>query len=186
MDADIKKMRIKQLLFLNGSFVILMALFFSIPFLITIQFSTLFLILGFVILIQAVVVLWKGDSTKAIIPLFEEVAIYEKRKMGREWLKRKRSEAIWQLFVSAFMFLQYYLSRDLGNFVHWDLTFITIVAIVALILFNTGFIMHFRKIDQTINESDLEGYTWKSSLLSGSIGLVVGGLLFVVVLFYII
>lgn len=140
-----------------------MCIVFLHHFLFTIAFSTLFLILGIFVLFQAIKSLLMGDSRKAVIPFFEEVAIYEKRKMGKEWLKRRRMETMTQFILSVFLFFQYLLAKDSGIMVDSDLTIVTAISLVGLFLLNAG-------LHQATMEAELKGYIWKSNLLSLGIG----------------
>lgn len=147
-----------------------MCIVFPHHFLFTIAFSTLFLILGIFVLFQAIKSLLMGDSRKAVIPFFEEVAIYEKRKMGKEWLKRRRMETMTQFILSVFLFFQYLLAKDSGIMVDSDLTIVTAISLVGLFLLNAGLHQAFQKIDRATMEAELKGYIWKSNLLSLGIG----------------
>ncbi|MBP1970166.1 fatty acid desaturase [Virgibacillus natechei] len=183
----LKRMRTNQIVITNGLVLLFLILFFFIILIFDVSLSVLFLFLGVFLLLQAVIGLLKGESTKRFISIFEQVAIYEKQKMGKEWRKQRKTGYIWNFILSAFMFLQYYLHWNSEDVVfQLDYIFMFTVAITAIIVVNISLLLHFRKVDKATSESDLKGYTWKTYFLSIVIGVVLGFLLFFFLLVYII
>jgi hypothetical protein len=176
--AEIRKLRIRQLMFLNGLLLFLLTLAYIITSLIAITYTQMFLLLGITVLAQSIIGFLKGNSTKSICPVVEQVAIYEKEKMGSEWRKQRKVSSIWSLFMSVMMFLNAYVQQNSGEFVNFDLSFIFLLAIGILMVMNLSFILHSRKVDGARTKSDLKGFTLKSNL----IGIVIGGL-FGIILF---
>lgn len=107
---EIRKLRINQLLLTNVMLLIILVLFFTLSSLFTITFYHFFFTIGVIILIQTIYGFLKRDSTKSIIPLLEKVSIYEKQKMGIEWLKSRRANTGWSIVLSGLMFIQGYMS----------------------------------------------------------------------------
>src|SRR5690606_40468387 len=88
---------------------------FSMIFFLEISMSTYFFILAFLVLIQAAAGVVRGYSTKSIIPIFEQVATYEKEKMGIEWKKQRKTSIASSFFVSIVMFLNAMMSLEIGR-----------------------------------------------------------------------
>mgnify|MGYP003540645992 CR=1 FL=1 len=95
---EIKKMRRKQLYVTNAILLTVLIIYGIIIYFNFISFSIFYLILGFIMLIQAIVSFRKGYSTKSFIPIIEKVAIYEKEKMGKEWKKQRKSMSV-KIFI---------------------------------------------------------------------------------------
>ncbi|WP_052129986.1 hypothetical protein [Ureibacillus sinduriensis] len=109
---ELRIMRRKQVALTNGLILIAMITLFIIIKVFTITFAHFFLVLGVLMFIQGVFGFIKGDSTKSIIPIIEQVAIYEKQKMGSEWYKQRKVGFIWNLILSGLMFLQFYWNQN--------------------------------------------------------------------------
>ncbi|WP_286167831.1 hypothetical protein [Bacillus sp. 22-7] len=101
---EIKKLRVRQLLFLNGSILFFLAASYILQILIDITYSQMFIFLGIVTLIQSILGWVKRNSAKSIFPYIKQVAIYEKEKMGNEWSKQRTMGSIWTLLVSSILF----------------------------------------------------------------------------------
>ncbi|MCY7493885.1 hypothetical protein [Bacillus safensis] len=89
--AALKKMRSKQVVTSNLLFGMVILIFFILIQNVEIQFTYFFLCLGIFMLLQGIYGLIKKGSTKSIIPIFEQVAIYEKEKLGKELEERTKS-----------------------------------------------------------------------------------------------
>ncbi|MFJ5671968.1 hypothetical protein ACIQAS_10050 [Bacillus safensis] len=114
----------------------------------------------------------KKTSTKSIIPIFEQVAIYEKEKLGKEWEKEQRVENIWKLILSGLMFFQSFSFQTLQDpFFHIEPKFLIFLFVIALALINISMLYRFRKIDRT-TEGELKGFTKESNMMSMALGLL--------------
>lgn len=184
---ELGNLRLKQVAVTNGIILTVMMTFFIIITVFTITFTQFYIVLGILILVQAIFGLIKGDSTKSFISVFEKVAIYEKQKMGREWYKQRRVGYIWNLILSGLMFLQAYWNLDTPeNVFQIDLMFMFIITFFLLLLINISMIIHFRKVDNSTSELDIKGYTWKSNLIAVAVGFVFAIIMIFVTIFYII
>jgi hypothetical protein len=179
-------MRIKQFYATNGLILAGLTLYYFIINVLDVTFTQFFFVLGVVVLIQSVFGFLKGKDTRSLIPIFERVSIYEKEKMGSEWFKQRRSSHIWNLFLSAFMFLQAYWNQGSSNVFKIDFLYMIILTVSILIIVNISFIIHIRKVDSSISEHDMKGYTWKSNLIGMVIGAVLGVAMFVITIYYVI
>lgn len=183
---NLRNMRLKQTAVLNGLLLFVMILYFLITNFFTISFSQFFLVLGILVLIQGVFGLVKGDSTKSIFPILEKVAIYEKQKMGKEWYKQRKVSYIWSLVLSCILFLQSFTNRGYtGNVVQLDFKLMIIMTFVFLTMLNISLMIHNRKVDRSVSELDMKGYTWKSNIIAVAIGIVFAFLMIFFTIFYI-
>ncbi|MFS0655822.1 hypothetical protein [Bacillus sp. 179-C3.3 HS] len=170
----LRKMRLKQVAVSNLLTVIAAILFYGLIYLLSIQLSHFFLGLGIVIFIQSMIGLLKKGSTKSLFPIFEEVAIYEKGKLGDEWLKEQRTEHLWRLVLSALLFFQSYTFQHLNNqFLPEDAFFLLIIVVIMLIFLNISLLLRFKKIDNATNTLDLKGYTTESYMVGFVMSLLI-------------
>lgn len=184
--AEIKMMRVKQILVTNGILLITLPLIFSMIFFLEISMSTYFFILAFLVLIQAVAGVVRGYSTKSLIPIFEQVATYEKEKMGIEWKKQRKSSIVSSFLVSIVMFLNAMMSLDSpSNMVEIDFSFILLITAIVFVLINIGLLIHIRKVDGSNSQQDLKGYTLKTNLIGIVIGIVSAIIILVISLLYV-
>lgn len=182
---EIKKMRKKQLYVTNTILLTVLIIYCIIIYFNFISFSMFYLILGFIMLIQATVSLRKGYSTKSFIPIIEKVAVYEKEKMGKEWKKQRKSMWITTYFLSGLFLFQSYLNRNYSaSEIEFDLPFMVILILLLLGLMNVSMYIHFRKVDKATSELDLKGYTWKSYGISIILGILSAFLIITVTIFY--
>ncbi|QED46847.1 hypothetical protein [Cytobacillus dafuensis] len=173
--TDLRNMRMKQIAFTNGLILTALIIYFVIISNITFSFAHFFLVLGVLQIILGVLGLMKGESTKSIFPIFEQVAIYEKQKMGSEWSKLRRVGYVWNLILGCLLFLLSFLNRNSPDQVlRIELMFMVMIVFFLLVMINIGMIIHFRKVDRSTSELDMKGYTWKSNLVAVVIGIVFG------------
>ena len=183
---ELKQMRTRQLLAVNGLLLVFITLYFLLIYNIPITFSHLFWVLGAVILTQSILGLAKLHSTKSLVPVFEKVAEYEKQKMGAEWKKQRRMGYIWNLIVGGFMFLQSYWYQDstIVNF-QPDIGFMLVFALFVAGLINVSLILHIKKVDHSHSQQDLQGYTWKSNVIAVIAGIALAVIFFIFTISYI-
>src|SRR5690606_9913910 len=183
--AEIKMMRVKQILVTNGILLITLPLIFSMIFFLEISMSTYFFILAFLVLIQAAAGVVRGYSTKSIIPIFEQVATYEKEKMGIEWKKQRKTSIASSFFVSIVMFLNAMMSLESTFEVDFSFIFILIITAIVFVLINIGLLIHIRKVDGSNSQQDMKGYTMKTNLIGIVIGIVSAIIILVISLLYV-
>lgn len=184
--TEIGNMRLKQVAVTNGFLLAVITIYFTSISIFKVTFLHFYLLLGIVLLIQSVFGFIKGDSTKSIIHIYEQVAIYEKQKMGKEWNKQRKAGFVWNLILSLFLLLQAYWHRDSTDYFQMDIIFMFITASFLLLMINISLIFHFGKVDRSANEGDLKGYTWKSNLIAVAIGIVFAFAMIFITLFYIV
>ena len=183
---EIKKMRRKQLYVTNAILLTVLIIYCIIIYFNFISFSIFYLILGFIMLIQAIVSFRKGYSTKSFIPIIEKVAIYEKEKMGKEWKKQRKSMWILNFFLCGLFFFQSYLNQNYSTSeIEFDLPFMVSLILLIFGLINVSMYIHFRKVDKATTELDLKGYTWKSFGISIILGLLSAFVIVTVTIFYV-
>ncbi|WP_232516926.1 hypothetical protein [Bacillus altitudinis] len=90
--AALKKMRSKQIVVSNLIAGIIIVAFFILLQMSDIRFTHFFLCLGIIMLFLSIYGFIKKGSTKSFIPLFEQIAIYEKEKLGKSGRKKRRQK----------------------------------------------------------------------------------------------
>lgn len=161
---EIKKLRVRQLLLLNGSILFFLAASYILQILIDITYSQMFIFLGIVTLIQSILGWVKRNSAKSIFPYIKQVAIYEKEKMGNEWSKQRTVGSIWTLLVSSILFFNAYFHSDSGEILKIEPMFLFFLTIAILALINISMIIHSRKVDGAQSPADFTGYTRNSNV----------------------
>ncbi|MFD1739443.1 hypothetical protein ACFSCX_23460 [Bacillus salitolerans] len=160
--TELKNMRLKQIVFMNVMIVTVSIIYFIVIRTFGATQAQVFVILGIILLCQAVYGLGKGNSTKSFIPIFEKVAIYEREKMGKEWDKQRKTSSIMNLFLGALMFFQAFINRDSDAYFHQiEVGFILFFGFMIVALVNIGLFIHIRKVDRSHSIEELKGYTRK-------------------------
>lgn len=137
-----------------------------------IRFTHFFLCLGIIMLFLSIYGFIKKGSTKSFIPIFEQIAIYEKEKLGEEWKKEKRTENISRVVLSVLMFLQSVSFQYVTNpFLNIQPILLLFLLFVTLALINLSMLYRFRKIDRS-TEGELNGFTKESNMMSMVLGLL--------------
>lgn len=137
-----------------------------------IRFTHFFLCLGIIMLFLSIYGFIKKGSTKSFIPIFEQIAIYEKEKLGEEWKKEKRTENISRVVLSGLMFLQSFSFQDVTiPFLSIQPILLLFLLFVTLALINLSMLYRFRKIDKS-TEGELNGFTKESNMMSMVLGLL--------------
>ncbi|RBP96662.1 hypothetical protein DFO70_101478 [Cytobacillus firmus] len=180
--SEIKKLRIRQLLFLNGNLLFFLTATYILQSFIDITFSQMFIFLGMITLIQSILGWAKRNSTKSIFPVIEKVAIYEKEKMGNEWSKQRTVGSIWTLLVSSILFFNAYFHFDSGEILSIEPVFLFFLTIAILVLTNISMVIHSRKVDGAQSLADFKGYTRNSNVRAIIFGVCYVFLIFVLIL----
>ncbi|AYA74648.1 hypothetical protein DOE78_03820 [Bacillus sp. Y1] len=184
---EIRKMRGNQLLVTNVIIFLGVLLFFTVAKITMISISQYFVFLGILLAIRGIIGLVKGETTKSVIPIFEKIAVYEKGKMGSEWYKERKTNFIGNIMMGGFMFLQAYWNHSLSEQpFELDVIFMITLLLFILLLINIASVIRFRKIDRSINSSELKGYTRKSNLIGAVVGIIFGVIIAAVTIFLIV
>ncbi|WP_078549884.1 hypothetical protein [Litchfieldia alkalitelluris] len=182
---SIQSMRRKQLVYTNFLLVLSVFIYFITINILKLQMGLFFLSLGIIIFVQSIYGLLKKNSTKSLIPIYEQVAEYEKEKMGNEWYRQRRMGFLANLVLSGIMFFQAYVNRaSTDNMSFLDLRFMLIMMAILLITVNIGLFFHIKKVDRSVSIVDFKGYTCKSFSIAIVVGLVMGVLFTSFTLFF--
>ncbi len=181
--TDIKTMRKKQLLVTNVIMITVFLLYYIIINLIQITISTQYLILSILMLTQAIVSLVKGYSTTSIIPIYEQIAIYEKNKMGKEWEKQRKSVWICNFFLSGLFIFQFFINLHSNFIIELELLFFSGLLVLLLIGVNVSLLLHMKKVDSRTSE-EFKGHTWKWIITSVILGIILAVILTAFTIFY--
>ncbi|PRR88435.1 MULTISPECIES: hypothetical protein [unclassified Bacillus (in: firmicutes)] len=183
--AALKKMRIKQIVISNLIAAIIIVAFFMLIQIVEIRFTQFFLCLGILMLLQSIYGFIKKGSTKSFIPIFEQIAIYEKEKLGKEWEKEQKMDNLWKLILSGLMFFQSFSFQDVSDpFFDIQPIFLLFLLIMALALINISMLFRFRKIDRSI-EGELTGYTKESNIMGIALGFLTVIVIFIFIVIFV-
>lgn len=180
--SEIKKLRVMQLLLLNGTLLFFLSASYILQISTDITFSQMFIFLGIVTLIQSIVGWVKRNSTKSILSVIEQVAIYEKEKMGNEWSKQRTVGSIWTLLFSSILFFNAYFHSDSGEILKIEPMFLLFLTIAILIMTNISMVIHSRKVDGAQSPADFTGYSRNSNVRAIIFGACYAILIFVLIL----
>lgn len=170
--AELKEMRLKQVLFTNAALVIGLILYYFVVTIVPLAFSQFFAIAGVLILSQGIYGLVKGDNVKSIIPLLTKIAVYEKEKMGREWYRHRKFGYISQLVLGVFMMVQFFLNRGVDASPIEIAPFLMVcISLFILLVLNISLIIQIRKVDNAA-PGDFTGYTERAVFAAIVIGIV--------------
>ncbi|ALX48667.1 hypothetical protein [Lentibacillus amyloliquefaciens] len=182
----LKVMRRKQAAITNALIIALFMIYITIMSMFEITESQMFFILGLIILANTLMRWIKRKSTKSIFPVFEQVASYEKQKMGSEWRKQYNSGLIMNFLLSGIFLLQSnWLSGSTDTVVRTDAGFMLVTILFLVVLVNTSLYLHVRKVDDSQSASDFRGYTLKSNLIGIVAGLAAALTLSIGLIFYV-
>ncbi|MGX9292460.1 hypothetical protein ACSLGF_14920 [Bacillus sp. A015] len=183
--ATLKKMRTKQIAASNLIFGIMIVIFFIIIQISDIRFTHFFFCLGIFMLLQGILGFIKKGSTKSFIPIFEQVAIYEKEKLGKEWEKEQRMENIRKLILSGLMFFQAFSIQNIPNpFFDIDPIFLVFLLVLFLAIMNVTMLFRFRKIDRS-TEGQLKGFTKESNMMAMALGFLTVIVIFIFIVIFV-
>lgn len=129
--------------------------------------------------------MFKCDSTKSFIPIFEQVATYEREKMGSEWKKSRKSTIIWQFILCGMLLFQSQLNKDSADRIaNIDISFMIFFILLTIVMVNVSLLLHIRKVDRSEHELSLKGYTWKTNLKAVVVVIALSILLFIFSMWY--
>ncbi|MFS0861196.1 hypothetical protein [Fredinandcohnia sp. 179-A 10B2 NHS] len=182
---EVKRMRRKQIIVLNSIVLTAFLIYFIIIHLFEVTFTSFFTVFGVLVMIQAITLIIKSKSTKSIFPIIEKVYIYEKEKMGNEWVKQRRIGAYINLLLGCILFLNAYSSAGVEDNYMKINPFLLVAAVIFLCLLNVTLHLHNRKIDNS-TQRNLKGYSWKFLLISLFAGLGLGAVIIIGTFYFII
>jgi hypothetical protein len=176
--TQISSMRLKQAAVTNMLLLAALIAFFLIINTLKVTFAQFYFAAAILVFFQGAVGLLKRNSTKSIFPIFEKVALYEKEKMGSEWVKYKRAGYIWSVVLSCMFLVQSYTFNDsLDQVFQLELFLMFIVAFSVLILMNIHLIIHFRKVDGASSPAEFKGYTRRTYTASFWAGILMASII---------
>lgn len=178
-------MRKKQIMTTNFLLFALFLIYLIIINIFPITISFLIGVLAVVLLIQASYLFINRNSTKSLLAIFEQVAIYEKEKMGAEWAKQRKTSAISLFFLSGMMFINAYLSRETTDHIlQTDIIIPTsLIFFIILITVNILTLLHIKKVDESAAATEFTGYTRDTNIIGIFIGLLIAIVFIILILF---
>lgn len=183
--AALKKMRTKQIAISNLFVGLMIIIFFMLIQIVKIQLTHFLFCLGILILIQGILGFIRKGTTKSFIPILEQVAIYEKEKLGKEWEKEKRLDHVWKVVLSGIMFIQSFTLQNVDNaFSDVDPALIIFLFLMVLAILNISMLFRFRKIDRS-TVGELTGYTKESNIMAIALGFFMTIVIFIFIVIFV-
>ncbi|MEH6986329.1 hypothetical protein [Cytobacillus firmus] len=179
--SEIGKLRVRQILWMNGAIIAVLGISFAVITFMEITLFHMFLFLGVLLFVQSLARFIRHDSASSIIPALDQIAKYEKEKMGSEWRKQRSAGSISSLLVSGICFLNAYLHFKSNILLTIEPMFLFFLTIAILAMTNISMVIHSRKVEGAQSPADFTDYTWISSARAIIIGLSYGLLIFVVI-----
>ena len=184
---EIRKMRKHQFVLFNCLLVVVLSLYlgFAINFSITMAQSNL--IIAIITLSTAIFTFITRNHPTSIFPILKQVQAYEKRKLGDEWKKQRKTTYISQFILSGLLFMQYFITRTINEPLYERAVLVPIIVIFIVIIaaINIALLLHNRKVDRSISPAEMRGYTKNANIIGGAIGIILGISLFVFIITYV-
>ncbi|MGE1212481.1 hypothetical protein [Bacillus pumilus] len=182
--ATLKKMRTKQIAVSNLIIGLLIIAFFMAIEIFKIQLTHFLFCLGILMLLQGILGFIKKGRTKSFIPILEQVAIYEKEKLGKEWEKEKWLDNVWKVILSGIMFIQSFILQNAeSSFSDVEPPLIIFLFLVVLAILNISLLFRFRKIDRS-TEGELTGYIKESNMMGIALGFFMAIIIFIFIVIF--
>lgn len=183
--AALKKMRTKQIAISNLFVGLMIIIFFMLIQIVKIKLTHFLFCLGILMLIQGILGFIRKGTTKSFIPILEQVAIYEKEKLGKEWEKEKRLDHVWKIILSVIMFIQSFTLQNVDNaFSDVDPALIIFLFLMVLAILNISMLFRFRKIDRS-TVGELTGYTKESNIMAIALGFFMAIIIFIFIVIFV-
>lgn len=167
---ELKKLRIKQLLWLNGALIISVIIYVSLLntniSMDAIQFG-----LGLFLLLIGITSVVTKRELLYLLPSMKKLMEYEKEKLGDEWKRSRLTGGFMQIGLGLFFILLNMPPFSSEPFLssRTFILFIIGLSVVFTIVINLCVIAGYRKLDRKTTE-ELKGFTFKNIL----IGLIIG------------
>lgn len=160
--ATLKRLRLKQLLFLNVTYVLALSLIFALMSKVSFQISS-YVCAGLILLLWAVQLPPQRPLFNRWFPFWQELLEYERSKMGPHWRKQTRRGLV-MLPLGALFFVWI---GSLGNKPPLHVESLTTTLFPATLggLFVNNIVLLYqnRKVDRSTSETDISGHGWKSA-----------------------
>lgn len=182
----IKQLRKRQIVLTNILILMVVGLYFAVIMIFSLSLSQMNTITGVILFIYALYGYMRKDKTTSFIPIFEEIAIYEKEKMGDEWTKQRKTNGISLFILSGFMFLNAFITRweDGPAFTIDMLLPIFVVLGIVILIVNLFLMIHIRKVDRSISKADFTGYTLRTNIIAITVGVGIAVIISVLLILY--
>lgn len=183
----IRKMRKRQIVLTNMLLLVLLSIYFTITIVFSFSLSQTNTIVGVLLFLHALSMYIRKDTPKSFIPTFEKVAMYEKEKMGDEWIKQRKTNMFSMFVLSGLMFLNAYITQGTTGPVFDPVTFLPVFILLCIVILvtNVFLFIHIRKVDRSTSKSDFTGYTLHTNVIGVVVGFVIAVIFIFLVIFYV-
>ncbi|WP_078394336.1 hypothetical protein [Shouchella patagoniensis] len=170
---ELKKIRIKQLLWINGaliiSFIIYVSLLTTNISMDAIQFG-----LGLFLLLTGISAIVIKRELLYLLPSMKKLMDYEKEKLGEEWKRSRLTGGFMQIGLGLFFILLNMPPFSSEPFLssRTFILFIIGLSILVTVVVNLSVIAGYRKLDRKTTE-ELKGFTFKNLIIGLLIGIAI-------------
>ncbi|WP_456274608.1 hypothetical protein [Bacillus sp. AK031] len=142
----------------------------------------LFVFLGVFGIAQSIFLFLHLNSPRSLIPVFGEVAQYEKEKMGAEWLKQQKVAIAFTFFFSVFLFYMAFATPLPEEYMQFSFKEIAGFIGFMIVVLNLSLFFRMRKVDRSVSPADFKGYTLRTNILAVLAGIGLGVLMVIFII----
>ncbi|PKR76721.1 hypothetical protein CEY16_12950 [Halalkalibacillus sediminis] len=132
--AELKNLRVKYAVAMNIQILLLIGVMISIVLMYEVTISHMHLVLSIIFILDATRLVWKGDSTKSIIPIYQQMHTYEKQIKGEAWLEDRKRAIFLQYFLGFFWLILSFAGMGEDNTLKSDFQVAVIIAFVVALV----------------------------------------------------
>lgn len=170
--ADVKTLRKKQLIVFNLIQLPVTLTVFFLAYFFNLTIGDLLIAVVFFGIIRGLLLLRQSKTTRRLVPVFEQAAVYEQAVLGDEYRKNKILESVIMFMVSAVMLMQFATLDIVDSPFLPDLPIALGMLLLFILLINVSEVFHFSKIDSPEEEGDHINFTRRRLYSSLKIALV--------------
>ncbi|WP_026691693.1 hypothetical protein [Alteribacter aurantiacus] len=186
---ELKTLRMKQLLFVNGTLLLWFTFFFGLIFMFDVSTRIFFIVIAVILAVDGLFTITGKKKVAGMggwVPSMKKIIAYEREKMGDEWRKSSKNNGIWSIVLSGLMLFQAWMARSGDTFSfaldRTNIIFFSSLVLVLLLVINGTTLYHNWKVDRSDSQEDFKGYTKKMNLIGIGIGVLVGYVLIIVII----
>jgi hypothetical protein len=180
--VQVRRMRTRQAVAMNAMIVVLTGILIVVINFFPFTLRQFFVFLGVFGIAQSLYLILNRKSPRSIIPIFGEVAKYEKEKMGKEWVKQQKVSIAFTFLFSLYLFFLAFSTPLPEEYMQFS--FMEIIGFMGflLVILNVSLFFRMRKVDRSMSPDDFKGYTMRTNILAVLSGIGLGVLMVIFVI----
>lgn len=153
--TDEKHLRKQQLKTINLIQLAVVLTVFMTAFIFQINMSTLIIGLSIISFGRGIMMLRHSKSTKRMIPVFEQAAVYDKEQLGDEYKKIKVFDAVMSFLLTGLILTRSFTLNTVDESFVSNLPMLIVITLIAVAAVNLGEMTSYRKVDSPDSEEDI-------------------------------